>query len=79
MRLMQNEPGRRESRPSKDRKQPIGMFSGGSGSPPAVWEGAGQGYGDAPRPDGPRGGNIFHRVEKVGRGRLIHIVSKGRS
>ena len=39
MRLMQNEPGRRGSRPSKDRKQPIEVFSGGPGSTPAVWGG----------------------------------------
>ena len=36
MRLMQNEPGRRGSRPSKDRKQPIVVFFGGPGSTPAV-------------------------------------------
>ncbi len=36
MRLMQNEPGRRGSRPSKDRKQPIVVFFGGPGFPPAV-------------------------------------------
>ena len=39
MRLMQNEPGRRGSRPSKDRKQPHVVFSGGPGSTPAVWGG----------------------------------------
>ena len=36
MRLMQNEPGRRGSRPSKDRKQPIVVFFGGPGFPPRL-------------------------------------------